>query len=98
MEEILAHLLRTLPLPLEENTDHKVGVAGLVRQLKAAMAGQQDVGTIGLHGMGGSGKTTVARAFFAEQSRLPAFQRRVLLHVGQPPEEARAQGDVLQQR
>ena len=41
------------------------------------------VGFVSLWGMGGSGKTTVAKAFFADQSRDPTFQRRVFLAVGQ---------------
>ena len=69
-----------------------MGVAERVQQLQAAMAGR-DIGVVGLHGMGGIGKSTLARAFFAEQAKLPVFKRRVLLHVGQE-----AEGDMLHTR
>ena len=79
---VLAHLLRDLPPPGENRTDPQMHITERVQQLQQAMAGQ-DVGVVGLYGMGGIGKTTLAKAFFAEQSKAPAFRRRVLLHVGQ---------------
>ena len=92
MSEVLTHLLRTLPLTPEDEADPWMGVTERVQRLRAAMAGQ-DIGVVGLHGMGGIGKTTLARAFFAEQSKLPIFRRRVLLHVGQE-----AKDGILQDR
>ena len=53
------------------------------------------VGTVGLWGMGGSGKSTVARAFFAEQSQAGTFERRILMAVGQ---SAKGQQLVEKQR
>lgn len=82
VSEVLTHLLRTLPPPPEDDTDLRVGIEERVQQLQADMA-NKDVGVVGLYGMGGIGKTTLAKAFFAEQSKVPTFKRRVLLHVGQ---------------
>ena len=70
-----------------DETEPRIGIAERVRQLQAAMAGQS-VGVVGLYGMGGTGKSVLAQAFFAEQSKLPSFQRRVLLRVGQKAEDA----------
>ena len=80
VSEVLAHLLRTLPLSAEDETDLRVGIVERVQQLQEAMAGHD---VVGLYGMGGIGKTTLAKAFFAAQSKVPTFQRRVLLPVGQ---------------
>ena len=66
-----------------------MGIAERVQQLQEAMSGH-DIGVVGLHGMGGIGKTTLAKAFYAEQAKLPVFERRVLLRVGQE-----AEGDIL---
>ena len=89
VSQILTHLLLTLPLSVGDDTDPRMGIAERVQQLQAAMAGH-DIGVVGLHGMGGIGKSTLARAFYAEQANLPAFERRVLLHVGQE-----AEGNIL---
>jgi dephospho-CoA kinase len=48
----------------------------------------QNVGIIALYGMCGIGKTTLAKAFFAEQSKLKTFERHVLLHVGQEAKDS----------
>ena len=45
------------------------------------------VGMVSLVGMGGSGKSAVARAFFDEQSHHGTFHREVFLKVGQPADE-----------
>lgn len=92
MSEVLAHLMCALPLSASGETNPQIGIAERVRQLQAAMAGQ-DVGVVGLHGMGVKGKTTLAKAFFAVQGKAPSFRRRVLLHVGQEAEK-----DVLEAR
>ena len=85
VSQVLTHLLRTLPLSVGSDTGPRMGIAERVQQLQAAMVGH-DVGVVGLHGMGGIGKTTLAKAFYAEQANLPAFARRVLLHVGREAE------------
>jgi dephospho-CoA kinase len=51
----------------------------------------RDFGVVGLHGMGGIGKTTLAEAFYAEQYKLPTFKRRVMLHVGQDARDGELQ-------
>ena len=82
VSEVLTRLLRTLPLTAETLPTPRVDITERVQHLnKAAMAGQE-VGMVGLHGMGGIGNTTLATAFFTEQSKLATFRRRVLLHVG----------------
>ena len=94
--EILALLLRKLPLSAADEADLQMGITERVQQLQALMAGMRggsDVGVVGLYGMGGIGKTTLAKAFYVEQAKVPAFMRRVLLHVGQE-----AEGNVLQLR
>lgn len=80
------HLQRVLPLSAQEDTASGVLLAERVQQLQLAMSGQ-DVGIVGLHGMGGIGKTTLPRAFYAEQAKSPVFRRRVLLHVGQDAQD-----------
>ena len=90
--DILASLLLLLPLSVNSKFDVQFGIAERVRWLQTEMA-DQDVGTVGLYGMGGIGKSTLAAAFFAEQSKLPHFQRRVHLHVGHD-----ARDGVLQDR
>ena len=92
VDNVLTHLLRTLPSSAENETDIRVDILDRVQHLQANMAGQ-DVGIVGLYGMGGIGKTTLAKAFFAVQSKVPTFCRRVLLHVGQE-----ATGSVLEDR
>ena len=92
VSQVLTHLLRSLPLSVGGDTNPRMGIAERVQQLQEAMSGH-DIGVVGLHGMGGIGKSTLARAFFAEQAKLPVFKRRVLLHVGQE-----ATGDMLHTR
>jgi hypothetical protein len=92
VSEIATHLLRTLPPPAEDEREQLMGITEQVQQLQEVITGQ-DVGTVGLYGMGGSGKTTLAKAFFSEQSKMPIFQRRVLLHVGHD-----AKDGILQDR
>ena len=75
---VIDHLLRALPLSFEHGKEPRPGVMERVQQLQTVM---QDVGMVGLYGMGGIGKSTLAEAFFVEQSK--SFQLRVLLHVGQ---------------
>ena len=92
VDNVLKHLLRTLPLSTDNTTGPQMGITKRMQQIQAAMA-RQDVGVVGLYGMGGIGKSTVAKAFFAAQSKVPTFQRRVLLNVGQD-----AKDNVLQTR
>ena len=68
VDQVLTQLLRMLPPPAEVEMDPHMGAARRVQQLQAAMAGQH-IGTVGLYGMGGIDKTTLAKAFFAEQCK-----------------------------
>ena len=92
MDKVLAHLLDTLPLSADDGVEPRMGVAQRAQELKEVMA-SEDVGIVGLHGMGGIGKTTLAKTFFNMQCVLPGFSRRVLLHVGKE-----AEGDILLER
>ncbi len=82
----MAHLLRLLPVTTQPQ-NHSGEVEERVTQLKESMTfDDRGVGTVSLWGMGGSGKTTVARAFFAGQRHNRTFQRHVFLTVGQTAE------------
>ena len=81
---MVAQLLRNLPPAAQYIASHTVDVEQRVEHLKASMIfDSQGVGVVSLWGMGGSGKSTVARAFFAEQSQDRTYERKIILTVGQ---------------